>query len=150
MNKKFKKEFASLNPYDLKYIINRCAGKDILLTNFVDNINIQDKTSAYYIKYLDNNEYGYWNIEWNWKSSNTYSMIPCGLFQHQIKITPFRIDFNSDTNATLTDITNKKQLQEYLFLYINNKCPHYKQAITEETTKFLNFLNYGIEEDKSL
>lgn len=142
MNKEFKNEFMKLNPQEIKDIINRCAQQDILSKNLYDSFK-GNNVDTYTINYIDNDEYGFWNIEWNWKQIYHVNMaFATGLYQNRIKITPFKIEVESASNVSnpFAGQHKRKQLEDYLFIYINKKCSNYKRAIREETEKFIKML----------
>ena len=139
MNKQFKNEFKNLNASELREIINRCAGQEILQNDFVETI--KKTTDLYYIKYIEDEDYGFWSVQWGWKNTK-FPMSVGGYFQYGIKITPFKIEFeNTTTLNPYCRSNNQKQLEDYLHIYINKKCPHYKQVIVEETKKFISMLD---------
>lgn len=142
MNLQFKNEFKNLDKNDIIKYVNGCAGADILGTEFVNNIQLNNPESAYFIKYIENDDdYGFWIIEWSWRKIKLpHMIIASGFFEHSIKITPFKIEFNNAPSTRPNPYIknhNKKQLEDYLYIYINKKCPTYKQAIIEETQKFI-------------
>ena len=140
MNSEFKKEFQLLNKDDIKEIVNKCAHFYLLqkdITKCLDAYN----NEKYVITYVDDENYGFYAIQWDWQDHHYNNWVIGGSFKSQIKLTPFNV--THDINGINPfNANSKKQLQEYLFLYISKKCPHYKQAIVEETQKFLNML-YG-------
>ena len=139
MNKLFRNEFSSLDANKIKEIVNRCAGQDILQNDIVQTI--KNANNLYYIKYIENEDYGFWNIQWGWKN-NKFPMPMGGFFEYGIKITPFKLEFeNTSSQNPYCKPHNRKQLEEYIQLFINKYCPHYKQAILEETEKFIKFLD---------
>lgn len=144
MNNKFKEEFKKLNAEKIKYIINRCAEHDFL--------EINKNSNNSFIKYIDDDEYGYWVVEWGYKKIPYNNMfLGCGYFENSIIIKPFKIEFKINNKALYPFNTNgKKQLEDYLFVYINNQCPHYKQAIIEETEKFIKFLDTDNQGENTL
>jgi hypothetical protein len=142
MNDRFKEEFKQLNPDDIKTIINGCANNDIL--EFDINKTLDLKETSYHISYIDNEEdYGYWVIQWKYKKiSNPHMPMSTWTFENYIKITPFRLEFENK-NTSFNPYTNhhhKKQLEEYIFIYINKCCPNYINAIKEETDRFINMI----------
>lgn len=143
MNTKFKNEFKNLIPEDIKLIINRCAGMDILEYDVVKDIS-HNYSNKYFLKYIDDDRYGYWVIGYGWKKVQTESMsIGSGIFEYQIKITPFRVYFENNYGKALNPYSKQqkqKQLEEYMLIYINKKCPNYKNAIIEETKEFIKFI----------
>lgn len=145
MNEQFKEEFKKLNAEEIKDIVNRCGEHNVF-------VNCNDEC---FIKYMDNDEYGFWTIQWGMQKVQYMGMnFGCGFFKNSIKLTPFRLEFevtNEPTNAYVKP-RNKKSLEEYLQLYINRKCPHYKQAIMEETEKFIKMLDVpnNLENDDEL
>ena len=100
---------------------------------------------------MEDDNYGFWDVEWGWKQIYYLNMATgSGYFTNRIKITPFRIEVESlDKSINPYSKPNtKKHLEEYLYLYINKKCPHYKQAVIEETEKFFKMLDYGDNENE--
>jgi len=141
MNNLFKYEFEKLNPNEIKEIINRCAGCDILEINAIEDFSQNNYDNKYFIKYIKDDRYGFWDIEWGWKrAEGTPISTGTGFFQHRIKIAPFKVEFDVKSSV-FAKHNKKKQLQDYMFIYINKKCKHYKQAIIEETERFINFLD---------
>lgn len=144
MNQQFYDEFKKLNPEEIKEIVNRCAGQDILEES-VTNFPHKEFSNKYFIKHIQDEEYGFWVVEWGWKKSdNKYMMIPSGYFEHQIKITPFRLEFqnvNGNSSSPYTSASKRKNVEEYIQVYINKKCPHYIQAVREKTEQFIQMLD---------
>ena len=137
MIKEFKEEFKNLDKEKLKDIINACAGRDVLETDFSKSINVKNPSTMYHIVYVDNEEYGFWVVNWSFKKfKNSFLPSNFGFFDSKIKITPFKIEYENVDILT----NSKKQLEEYIFIHINKKCPHYKQAIKEKTEKFISML----------
>ncbi|MBO5884326.1 MAG: hypothetical protein J6Q51_00855 [Clostridia bacterium] len=144
MNQQFKEEFKNLNPEDIQEIINRCAGQDVLeesITKFPQ----KEYTSKFYLKYMPDVEYGFWIVEWGWKkSTNPTIFLGSGYFEHQIKITPFRLEFqnvNGNSSNPYSSANKRKNVEEYLQVYINKKCPHYIQAVREKTEQFIQMID---------
>ena len=144
MNNQFKTEFKNLNATEIKDIINGCAGRDILTKKLNNDKYLENASDSYFIKYIDNENYGFWTIQWGWKQIYYDNMsIGTGFFENSIKISPFKIEFDN-TNANFNPFSKpskQKYLEEYLFVYINKHCPHYKQALVEETEKFMQMLD---------
>ena len=148
MNNLFRTEFSNLDANKIKEIVNRCAGQEILQNDIVQTINTTN--SLYYIKYIEDEDYGFWNVQWGWKS-NKYPMPMGGFFEHKIKITPFKLEFENTTSSNpYCKQNNRKQLEDYIQIYINKYCPHYKQAILEETKNFIKFLDISNDDQHSL
>lgn len=152
MNDQFKSEFKKLNPDEIKYIINGCAGRDVLETKFSDAWQTNNKDTVYTILYIDDENYGFWNIEWCFKKfDNGFSINGgYGSFKYRIKITPFRIDFyNADSNEfnPYSSPNRKTQVQDYLQIYINKKCPNYKQAAMDEMEKFFHKIDINYKSE---
>lgn len=145
MNNQFKSEFKNLSKEEIKKIINGCAGRDILETSFIENIKVNNYDTLYNIVYVDNEKYGFWVVEWNLKKFENNFFGGYRHFENTIKISPFRIDFEivKSTFNSFASAHSKKQLEEYMQVYINRKCPHYKQTIIEETENFIKMLDYG-------
>lgn len=149
MNNLFKNEFENLKANEMKEIINRCAGHDILEIDALKDFLQNNYASKYFMKYINDDRYGFWNIEWGWKRAEGMPISTgTGYFQFRIKITPFRIEFenaNGNSFNPFSLASKKKNLEEYIFIYINIKCPHYKQAVREETEKFIKMIDLGRE-----
>ena len=145
MNDQFKNEFRNLNLEDFKNIINRLAGHDILQSSDIN------KPPAHFIKYIEDDNYGFWNVEWGWKSISVKGFPMGGHFQFRIKITPFKIEFENihSTFNPFAPIYKRKQLEDYLYIYINKNCPHYKQAIKEETERFIKMLDRFTDDERT-
>lgn len=144
MNIQFKNQFKNLNSEEIKHIVNGCAGRDILELPINGNEMPSNSKTCYYIKYLDNDGYGFWVVQWGWKPICHKNMkLEGGFFEFGIKITPFKIEFENDKNSfnPFINTHNKKNLEEYLYIYINKKCPDYKKAVIEEVDKFIKFLD---------
>ena len=138
MNEQFKNEFKNMNPSEIIEMINRYAGREFLEINS-DYFNSRNSC---FISYIENNHYGFWDIEWGWeKSKSEKNIISTGNFKHRIKLSPFRIDFENMGATPYSKTITRKQLEERLFILINKKCPHYKQAIMEETKNFIKMLD---------
>ena len=147
MNKEFKEEFKNLNIDEIKELVNRCAGTEIL------GPKAPDGRSNCFVKHIDDDSYGFWDIEWGLKTVHRGDIFLGEHFQYRIKATPFRVDFENTSNSTYNPnfkTNDKKHFEEYFYLYINRKCKHYKQAIIEETDKFIKFLGISNEEEKTL
>lgn len=142
MNILFKNEFAQLDPNDIKAILNACAGQDILEQD-VTKVLSDNYNGKYYIKYMNDDNYGFWTVQWGWKKATNMPInMGTGFFEHGIKITPFKVEFeNQDISNPFCKYRCRKSAEEYLFAYINKKCPHYKQAVLEETQKFIQNLD---------
>ena len=135
MNTLFKEEFAKLNPEDIKEIINRCSTVVCLQHDITKTLNITDPNNTYFIKYIPDDDYGFWIVEWNYQKIKVGPMpMSTAKFASSVKITPFKIEFEN-TSGTLTSL-DKTHIQDYLQVYINKKCLHYKQAVIEETERF--------------
>lgn len=126
MVKNFKKEFKNLDEIALKNIINRCAKNNILKTYFAGNLHGKNLNKVYHIIYIDDEKYGFWLVEWSFKNykNNIIKDIFYGYFEHRIKIYPFEIEYE---NVSIS-LNQKSQLENRIFSYINNECPHYKEA----------------------
>ena len=135
MNNQFKLEFEKLNKDDIKEIVNKCANFYLLQKDITKHIDAYNN-EKYAITYVEDENYGFYAILWDWQQFNIGFG---GNFKNMIKLTPFLVTYNIK-GINPFNANSKKQLQEYLFIYISKKCPHYKQAITEETQKFLNML----------
>lgn len=136
MNNQFKKEFQNLDVEQIKYILNRCAGQDILQ----DDISHGGRSC--FIKYIEDDSYGFWTVQWRWEKFTVNNTIWGGEFKNKIKITPFKVEFEN-THSEFNPFSNAnriKQATEYLQLYIHKKCPTYVQAIREETESFIQML----------
>lgn len=153
MNKLFEEEFRKLNTEDLRTIINGCAGKNILEYGFNENIcknaGYSRNEITYSIDYIEDDEDGFWCVQWQWENSYYQDMVIGGYFENTIKIKPFNVTFKVDYLSPFNEENKKKNLKEYIYLYINKKCPHYKEAIKEESEKFITFLGHA-EEQNSL
>lgn len=152
MNNQFKNEFKNLNKDKIKEIVNRCARFNILETEFSTNLNINNLKTAYFIKYIEDENYGFWDVEWSWKKFPNFLSNGVGNFEYRIKISPFEILFEN-SNSSFNPYSNgnsKQQCKDYLQIYINKSCPHYKQAIVEEMEKFLKKIEFFEEEENSL
>ena len=151
MNNLFKEEFKKLNKTKLKEIINGCAGQDILehgfSTTFSKDAGYSKNKTTYAITYVKDDNYGFWSVQWQWKTNYYVDMPIGGIFENSIKITPFNVTFDIDSFAPFANTNKKKNLKEYLFIYINKQCPHYKQAVKEEAEKFITFLGNDEEEN---
>lgn len=143
MNKEFKEEFKNLNSNEIKELINKCAGQEILES--ANNLKI-----SHFIKYIENESYGFWIVEWARKKVQHFNMaFGVDIFEFSIKITPFKVEFEN-SHLTLNPFSrtnNKKLLEDYLPIFINKNCPHYKHAIIEETKKFIQYLD--MDKDKN-
>ena len=138
MNEQFKNEFKNMNPSDIVEMVNRCAGIKFL----ENNSDYFNSKNSCFIAHIENNDYGFWDIEWGWEKSKSEKMIiDSGNFKHRIKLSPFRIDFENIGATPYSKTITRKQLEERLFILINKNCPHYKQAIMEETKKFIKMLD---------
>lgn len=141
MNVKFKDEFKKLNPEQLKEIINACAGQDILQENVAKVIS-KNYDGKYHIFYVDDYDYGFWTVQWGWKKATNMPInMGTGFFEYSIKITPFKIEFeNTNISNPFCKYRCRKAVEEHIPLYINKKCPHYRQAVMEEAQNFVDFL----------
>ena len=150
MNNLFKHEFENLNASEIKEIVNRCAGRDILEIDALKDVFQNNYASKYFIKYINDDKYGFWNIEWGWKRAEGMPMSTgTGFFQYRLKITPFKVEVenaNGNGDNPFSKPISRKHLEEYLFVYINKKCPHYKQAIREETERFIKMIDFTSDE----
>ena len=93
MNIQFKEEFKKLNKDKLKFIINGCAGRDILETDITQTNQKSHYNYLYYMSYIDDEKYGYWTIQWGYKKLTTGVFTTGGNFEFSIKITPFKVEF---------------------------------------------------------
>jgi len=135
MNNLFKNEFKGLNKNAIINIVNGCAGQEILTSNSALTV------PKCFIKYIEDDSYGFWDIEWGWKSVKCNNVLPSGFFQFRIKLTPFKVEFeNTNSSFNPFKTNNKKQLQDYWYILIHKNCQHYKHAIIDETNKFINKL----------
>ena len=141
MNHIFKEEFKKLKPEDIKNIINACAGQDIL-EHDVAKVLSNNYDGKYFIKYMEDEKYGFWTIQFGWKKATNMPMqMGTGFFDYSIKITPFKVEFeNLNIANPFCKYRCRKSVEEHIPVYINQKCPHYKQAIMEEAQNFVNFL----------
>ena len=133
MNTKFKEEFKNLNPEDIKNMLDSCGGHSVFTSN----------KDTCFIKFFDDDNYGFWIIQWGLQKVKCLDMtLGCGFYKNTIKLTPFRAEFDmaNDSINPYVKPRNRKSLEEYLQLYIGRKCPHYSQAIREETEKFIKRL----------
>ena len=85
MNNQFKTEFKNLNATEIKDIINGCAGRDILTKKLNNDKYLENASDSYFIKYLDNENYGFWTIQWGWKQIYYDNMATgTGFFENSI------------------------------------------------------------------
>ena len=133
MNYLFKKEFMSLNKAQLARFVARIAGVK-LTNNSPIKKNTPSDPTLYEIKYVDDDKYGYWCINWDWKESNVLEdeTITGGYFKWTLKIEPFVVSVrHGNERRRMIGLTFRKQIQKYLI----RNCPHFKQAF-EETYNF--------------
>ena len=149
MNIQFKEEFKKLNPKEIKDIINACAGQDILEQEVTQNLS-NNYNGKYFIKYMEDENYGFWTVQWGWKKATNMPInMGTGFFEYSIKITPFRIEFeNQNISNPFCKYRCRKSMEEHIPIYINKKCPHYKQAIMEQAQSFVDFLGTPNNDDE--
>ena len=145
MNEAFKEEFKQLSIEKLKAIINGCAGRDLLEKNLNETLTLSE--TSYHMKHINSeDDYGFWIVQWKYKKV-THENMPMStwMFENSIKITPFRIEFeNKNTSFNpFTHPHHRKQLEEYIFIYINQCCPNYINAIREETDRFIKMISFN-------
>lgn len=147
MNIQFKEEFKKLNKDKLKFIINGCAGRDILETDITQTNQKSHYNDLYYMSYIDDEKYGYWTIQWGYKKLTNGVFTTGGNFEFSIKITPFKVEFyNANSFNPFVNTHKQKQLEDYIPIYINQVCPHYIETIREETEKFIKMINFNNEQ----
>lgn len=149
MNIQFKEEFKKLNPEEIKDIINACAGHDIL-EHDVAKVLSSNYNGKYFIKYMEDENYGFWAVQWGWeKATNMPINMGTGFFEYSIKISPFKIEFeNQNISNPFCKYRCRKNVEEHIPIYINKKCPHYKQAIMEQAQSFVDFLGTPNNDDE--
>lgn len=147
MIKEFKNEFENLDKNEIIQIVNRCAGKEVCFKNIEKMRRLSSDTfGAYSINYVQDDDYGFWCVQYGYKQIY-YCNMPTGsgFFQYQIKITPFNVVFEQNDIAApkiaFEKTSNKKNLEDNIQLHIYKKCPHYKKAIIDATKQFLTKLN---------
>ena len=150
MDINFKNEFKSLNANKIKEIVNRCAGQDILNYSFSGNKVNVGNNDLYSINYIEDENFGFWMVQWNWEKNYHLNILLGGQFQNSIKITPFNIFFNITTPDPYKKMHKQQLLKDYLHIYIHKQCPNYVNAIKQETEKFIKFLEKTNEDEHTI
>ena len=96
MNYLLKKEFMRLNENGLTNYVSKITGLNLINKKPAEVNNLDDDATAYEIKYIDDDKYGFWCIRWDWKQSKIAEEENevKGFFQNKLIIEPFKVSAN--------------------------------------------------------
>lgn len=134
MNYLLKKEFMRLNENGLTNYVSKITGLNLINKKPAEVNNLDDDATAYEIKYIDDDKYGFWCIKWDWKQSKIAEEENevKGFFQNKLIIEPFKVSANYLKSKQENYLIDNYSLRKELEKYFNQNCPHFKQAFEED------------------